>query len=89
MEQVLPAPPPAAHLDPCGASPAPKMPQGNAHGAGTALFRPPANAGSPPGSPHPSVGCQRFSKLGEIPTLPLCSLRERAEEGGGGEAAHS
>lgn len=63
----------------CGpaAPPGPKMPQGNAHGEDSARFC--------PGSHR--VGCQRFSKLGEIPTLPLCCLRERAERGGGGGRA--
>lgn len=63
----------------CGpaAPPGPKMPQGNAHGEDSARFCPGSHG----------VGCQRFSKLGEIPTLPLCCLRERAERGGGGGRA--
>lgn len=75
MEHVLPAPPggpPAAHLGPCGSS-RPQNAAGkreNAHGAGSARCCPPPGAAAPR---ERGTGCQRFSKVGEIPTLPLCS----------------
>lgn len=72
MEHGLPAPPaaPPQHTWVPAAAPGPKMPQESANGTGSARCHPPAHS------------VPRFSKLGESPSLPLCSPRERTRAEG-------